>query len=61
MSANGVDALIDAEVAGRPQYWPDWMSAQIRQGGYVRGLVRTAAVIRRPHPGYDQNDDWDEG
>jgi hypothetical protein len=30
---HGVDALIDAEVAGRPQYWPDWMSAQIRQGG----------------------------
>ena len=27
----------------------------------VRGLVRTAAVVRRPHPGYDQNDDWDEG
>jgi len=35
LRANGVDALIDAEVAGRPHYWPDWMSAQIRQGGYV--------------------------
>ena len=61
LRAHGVDALIDVEVAARPQYWPDWMSAQIRQGGYVRGLVRTAAVVRRPHPGYDQNDDWDEG
>ena len=35
LRANGVDALIDVEVAVRPQYWPDWMSAQIRQGGYV--------------------------
>jgi hypothetical protein len=35
LRANGVDALIDVEVAVRPQYWPDWMSAQIRHGGYV--------------------------
>jgi hypothetical protein len=35
LRVKGIDALIDAEVAGRPQYWPDWMSAQIRQGGYV--------------------------
>jgi hypothetical protein len=32
LRANGVDALIDVEVAGRPQYWPDWMSNQIRRG-----------------------------
>jgi hypothetical protein len=35
LRAHGVDALIDVEAAGRPQYWPDWMSEQIRQGGYV--------------------------
>ena len=35
LRANGVDALIDVEVAVRPQDWPDWMSDQIRQGGYV--------------------------
>jgi hypothetical protein len=35
LRAHGVDALIDVEVAVRPQYWPDWMSAQLRQGGYV--------------------------
>jgi hypothetical protein len=35
LRADGVDALIDVEVAGRPRYWPDWMSAQIRPGGYV--------------------------
>src|SRR5215218_8427942 len=35
LRAHGVDALIDVEVAVRPQYWPDWTSEQIRQGGYV--------------------------
>ena len=35
LRAHGIDALIDVEVAARPQYWPDWMSAQIREGGYV--------------------------
>ena len=35
LRAHGVDPRIDVEVAVRPQYWPDWMSDQIRQGGYV--------------------------
>ena len=52
LRANGVDALIDVEVAVRPQYWPDWMSAQIRQGGYVLVIgspdYRAAAEDRLP-------------
>jgi WD40 repeat protein len=52
LRANGVDALIDAEVAGRPQYWPDWMSAQIRQGGCALVIgspdYRAAAEDRLP-------------
>jgi hypothetical protein len=52
LRAHGVDALIDVEVAGRPQYWPDWMSAQIRHGGYVLVIgspgYRAAAEDRLP-------------
>ena len=52
LRAHGVDALIDVEVAVRPQYWPDWMSAQIRQGGYVLVIgspdYRAAAEDRLP-------------
>ena len=52
LRVNGVDALIDVEVAVRPQYWPDWMSAQIRQGGYVLVIgspeYRAAAEDRLP-------------
>jgi hypothetical protein len=52
LRAHGVDALIDVEVAGRPQYWPDWMSAQMRQGGYVLVIgspdYRAAAENRLP-------------
>jgi hypothetical protein len=52
LRANGIDALIDAEVAVRPQYWPDWMSAQIRHGGYVLVIgspdYRAAAEERLP-------------
>jgi WD40 repeat protein len=52
LRANGVDALIDVEVAVRPQYWPDWMSTQIREGGYVLVIgspeYRAAAEDRFP-------------
>lgn len=35
LRGHGVDALIDREVADRPQYWPDWMSWQIRTVRYI--------------------------
>jgi hypothetical protein len=52
LRGQGVDALIDVEVAARPQYWPDWMSTQIRHGGYVLVIgspdYRAAAEDRLP-------------
>lgn len=31
----GIDAVIDLEAADRPQYWPDWMSRQIRENEFI--------------------------
>ncbi|WP_198169468.1 CHAT domain-containing protein, partial [Herbidospora daliensis] len=49
LRANGVDARLDESAAREPQFWPDWMSAQIRDADFV--LVIASAEYRRAADG----------
>ncbi|WP_170990927.1 CHAT domain-containing protein [Herbidospora galbida] len=49
LRANGVNAGLDESAAREPQFWPDWMSAQIRDADFV--LVIASPEYRRAADG----------